>query len=79
MTKRDDFPRCKDSDTFMKMQRALFSSRRKTVKNNLTAFLSNAEKASLALEKAGIDEKKRAEQLSIEELLRLSDCVLEVR
>jgi len=79
MTKRNDFPRCKDSDTFMKMQRALFSSRRKTVKNNLTAFLSNAEKASLALEKAGIDEKKRAEQLSIEELLRLSDCVLEVR
>ena len=79
MTRKDDFPRCYDSDVFMKMQRALFASRRKTVKNNLTAFLSSSDKAALALEKAGIDEKKRAEELKIEDLLRLSDCVVEVR
>ena len=57
------------------MQRSLFSSRRKTVKNNLTAFLSSSEKASEALSLCNIDPLKRAEVLSIEELLKLSDIL----
>lgn len=77
MTRREDFPRCSNPAVFMKMQRALFSSRRKTVKNNLSAFLSSAERASAALSQSGIDEKMRAEQLTIDELLRLSDAVNE--
>jgi 16S rRNA (adenine1518-N6/adenine1519-N6)-dimethyltransferase len=34
-TKKEDFPRCQNPALFIKMQRALFSSRRKTVRNNL--------------------------------------------
>jgi 16S rRNA (adenine1518-N6/adenine1519-N6)-dimethyltransferase len=40
-TKKSDFPGCKNQEAFVKMQRALFSSRRKTVRNNLSQFLKN--------------------------------------
>lgn len=74
--KRNDWPGCKDPVHFAKMQRALFSSRRKTVKNNLTAFLKDGEKAARALEDAAIDPQIRAEKLSLTDVLRLSDCVV---
>lgn len=76
-TKKENFPECKNPSLFIKMQRSLFSSRRKTVKNNLTAFLCDSTKASDALAKSGIDPLKRAEVLSIEELLHLSDILSE--
>lgn len=74
-TKKEDFPRCKNPSLFIKMQRALFSSRRKTVRNNLSLFLKNNEKTIDALTKAGIDPMKRAEVLTIEEMLHLSDVI----
>ena len=74
-TKKSDFPACKNPALFVKMQRALFSSRRKTVRNNLSQFLSNNDLAVSCLEKAGIDIMKRAEVLSLEELLKLSDVI----
>ena len=74
-TKKSDFPGCKNQEAFVKMQRALFSSRRKTVRNNLSQFLKNNDLAVACLEKAGIDIMKRAEVLSIEELLKLSDVI----
>ena len=74
-TKKSDFPGCKNPEAFVKMQRALFSSRRKTVRNNLSQFLKNNDLAVACLEKAGIDIMKRAEVLSIEELLKLSDVI----
>ena len=77
MTKRADFPRCENPKLFMKMIRQLFSSRRKTVRNNLLA-LAGAEKTDAALEKAGIKGSERAEDLSVETLLKLSDCLNEV-
>lgn len=75
MILRNDFPCCQNPSLFMKVQRALFSSRRKNVRNNLTNFLSNAEKAAAALEKAGIEPSKRAETLSIKDILLLSDIL----
>lgn len=75
-TKKADFPRCKNPDFFVKFQRALFSNRRKTVKNNLQSFLrscnsnGNAEEILLA---AKVKESARAEELCVEELLHLSD------
>jgi len=45
MTKKESFPGCKDPLTFVKMQRALFSSRRKTVRNNLSVYLKNNDLA----------------------------------
>lgn len=74
-TKKADFPCCKNPALFVKMQRALFSSRRKTVRNNLSQFLKNNDLAVSCLEKAGIDIMKRAEVLSLEELLKLSDII----
>ena len=74
-TKKADFPCCKNPALFVKMQRALFSSRRKTVRNNLSQFLKNNDLAVSCLEKAGIDIMKRAEVLSLEELLKLSDVI----
>ena len=74
-TKKEDFPRCQNPKLFIKMQRALFSSRRKTVRNNLQGFLNNNEKTMLCLEKAGIDPMLRAEVLTIEDMLKLSDVI----
>ncbi|MDY6398814.1 MAG: 16S rRNA (adenine(1518)-N(6)/adenine(1519)-N(6))-dimethyltransferase RsmA [Treponema sp.] len=77
MTKREDFPRCQNPKLFMKMLRQLFSSRRKTVRNNMLALAGN-EKTDLALEKAGIKGSVRAEDLSVDMLLKLSDALNEV-
>jgi 16S rRNA (adenine1518-N6/adenine1519-N6)-dimethyltransferase len=73
MTKRAEWPRCKDPAFFMKMLRALFASRRKTIKNTLSVFLTDQGRALEVLEAAGIDPQIRAERLSVEELLALSD------
>lgn len=77
LTKKADFPCCKNPKTFVKLQRALFSSRRKTVRNNLTTYLSNSDLALAYLEKAGIDPMKRAEVLTLPEMLKLSDVIEE--
>ena len=75
MTKKADFPCCKNPALFIKMQRALFSSRRKTVRNNLSQFLKNNDLAVSCLEQAGIDIMKRAEVLTLDELLKLADVI----
>jgi len=77
MTKKEDFPNCQNPALFVKVQRALFSSRRKTVRNNLSVFLKNNDMAVEYLNKANIDVMKRAEVLTVEELLRLSDVINE--
>lgn len=74
-TKKENFPFCESPKTFLKMQRSLFLSRRKTVRNNLTQYLKNGDLALKALENAGIDPMKRAEVLQISELLKLSDVL----
>ena len=61
------------------MQRALFSARRKTIKNNLTNFLGSSEKAAEAIALAGLAENVRAEALKLEQLLKLSDEVCKVK
>ena len=74
-TKKENFPCCENPALFVKMQRALFSSRRKTVRNNLQGFLSSSDKAIASLEKAGIDPMLRAEVMTIEQMLRLCDVI----
>jgi 16S rRNA (adenine1518-N6/adenine1519-N6)-dimethyltransferase len=86
MTKKDQWPRCASPDAFMEILRALFSSRRKTVKNNFAAYLArtgregegsqgaDAEAVRL-LGLAGIDPARRAETLSVDDFIRLSDAV----
>ncbi len=61
-------PRIKVSDEklYERVVRAAFSSRRKMIGNSLQSLLSK-EAASKSLELAGIDKKRRAETLTIEE------------
>ncbi|MBQ9908196.1 MAG: ribosomal RNA small subunit methyltransferase A [Treponema sp.] len=75
MTKREDFPRCENPGLFMKMIRQLFASRRKTVRNNLMGLAGGGQKCDLALQKAGISPSERAENLSVDSLLKLSDSL----
>ncbi|QTQ13977.1 ribosomal RNA small subunit methyltransferase A [Treponema parvum] len=75
MTPKAEFPRCEAPEFFVKLQRALFSLRRKTVKNNLSGFFSDAKDASRVLSSVGIDDNIRAERLGVEKLLALSDAI----
>nr|WP_294431225.1 16S rRNA (adenine(1518)-N(6)/adenine(1519)-N(6))-dimethyltransferase RsmA [uncultured Treponema sp.] len=75
MCRKEDFPRCENPKLFMKMIRQLFSSRRKTVRNNLLALAGGVEKTDAVLNAVGIKPSVRAEDLSIDELLRLSDSL----
>ena len=82
LTKREKpLVEVKDEDFFFTVTRASFAQRRKTLQNNLMSQLQNGkEKKELilsALERAGIDPKRRGETLSIEEFGRLSDELYE--
>ena len=74
LEKKEDFPQCLDAGHFMELQRALFLSRRKTIKNNLIQFYKNDDIAETVLETANIKANERAENLSLENILHLSDC-----
>lgn len=68
-----------DEAFFFRVVRASFGQRRKTLFNNLTHNLfPNVAKDEISgeLEKAGIDPKRRAETLSLEEFARLSEVLL---
>lgn len=80
-SKKENFPDCQNPSLFVKMQRALFSSRRKTVKNNLQKFLPSLgeafskDGADELLKKAGIEANVRAEALNVRQMLVLSDAI----
>lgn len=73
MIKKENFPNCKNPQLFVKMVRALFACRRKTIKNNLSAFVNDTDKVNTIIEKANLNPSVRAEALSVETLLMLSD------
>ncbi len=86
LKRRLDWPACRNPEVFLSMQRALFSSRRKTVRNNLSAYLAGRLPAetiisgdnsivSVILAEAAIDPGIRAECLTIADFLRLSDVI----
>lgn len=74
MTKKEDFPKCENPELFRKMVRQIFALRRKTLRNNLSRFVK-AEICDEALKIAGIEPSIRAENLSVEDLLKLSDVL----
>ncbi|MDE7391549.1 MAG: 16S rRNA (adenine(1518)-N(6)/adenine(1519)-N(6))-dimethyltransferase, partial [Treponemataceae bacterium] len=59
----------------MRLLRALFAARRKTVRNNLLPFVSGGDRVDAALRQAGIAPTARAESLTIEQMLALSDAI----
>lgn len=63
---------------FYRVVKASFSQRRKTIGNSLSAGLGvDKKQAGLILEKAGVDDQRRAETLSIEEFQTLTEVYLE--
>ena len=60
-----------EREKFFTLLRTLFSQRRKTIKNNLSRLFADKTQIADVLEKAGIDEKERAENLSLEDVVRL--------
>jgi len=73
------------SPCFYPLVRQLFSSRRKTIRNNLTAFLARRGKASPAdlvavlLEKSALDGGLRAENLHIDDFSALAKAAEDMR
>ena len=68
----------KNREMFFRVANAAFAMRRKTMLNNLCAtFRTERARASGWMEAAGLDEKVRGERLTLEELARLADVVLE--
>ena len=63
-----------DRDQFFKVVKAAFSKRRKTIINSLSTFGFDLEKDQIrqALEKVGIKPEERAENISVEDFIKLS-------
>jgi 16S rRNA (adenine1518-N6/adenine1519-N6)-dimethyltransferase len=66
-------PPVRDLSLFRALVQAVFTRRRKTLANALAAFREPSDKA--ALDRAGIDGKRRPETLTITEFARLSDLI----
>lgn len=58
---------------FLALVKACFVQRRKTIFNNLRAWLQDGDKARAMLEKAGIDPSCRAQNLGLEDFIRLHE------
>lgn len=56
---------------FFNLVRGCFRQRRKTIYNNLREYLDDAQLAKETLAKAGIEEGKRAQQLSVDDLRKI--------
>jgi 16S rRNA (adenine1518-N6/adenine1519-N6)-dimethyltransferase len=66
----------RDEAFFMRVIKAAFSQRRKTLRNALKQLELSRPALDLVLEKTGIDLGRRAETLTVEEFGRLSDVLL---
>ena len=81
-TKKQSPQRVRDARLFLSLVRGLFSSRRKTVKNNLSTILAARGKKMLPAESllkaAEIDPAARAESLTVYDFIRLSDTLCDV-
>ena len=78
---RLDKPRVepKDAKLMFELVRAGFNMRRKTLWNATKTLKVNKEKLEEAFEKSGIDPKRRAETLTVQEFATLADCIYDVK
>lgn len=74
-------PRVKAKDTklMFELVRAGFNMRRKTLWNAAKTLKLEKEKLEEAFERSGIDSKRRAETLTLEEFATLSDCIYDMK
>lgn len=83
LTKRCGFVKCKNTVLFSQIVRSLFHSRRKTVKNNLLSWIKTQrlpkeknEALQSVLVQAGLKENLRAENLTVNDFLKLT-CLID--
>ncbi|UTC74223.1 16S rRNA (adenine(1518)-N(6)/adenine(1519)-N(6))-dimethyltransferase RsmA [Treponema sp. OMZ 792] len=75
---KKDFAEYKNYKLFIKIVKALFSSRRKNIKNNLGGWMKSngyGDKIELVLQKAELNGNLRAESLTLYDFLLLSDII----
>jgi len=77
---RGDAGECQLPSCFHPLLRGLFSSRRKTIKNNLAVFLASRGKRSESMlaaimAESGLDGGKRAETLAFEDFVTLAEII----
>jgi 16S rRNA (adenine1518-N6/adenine1519-N6)-dimethyltransferase len=77
---RPDRPPARDRTVFEQLTRAVFTRRRKTLANALLAFRPAPQgRFTDALARAAIDGRRRPETLTIAELVRLANTLVETR
>ncbi|MGL4987459.1 MAG: 16S rRNA (adenine(1518)-N(6)/adenine(1519)-N(6))-dimethyltransferase RsmA [Treponemataceae bacterium] len=77
-TKKETLPWCENPQTFLKILRALFATRRKTIKNNVAVYLkqhNNPIDAESTLKKADLNPQLRAENLTLEQIIHLANTI----
>lgn len=60
---------------FFELVRACFKQRRKTIYNNLKGYLNDTDQTISVLEKAGIPQGNRAQELSVDDFLRIYEAL----
>ena len=78
MTKKEK-PFSGNSALFVKVVHALFSARRKTIQNNIKPLLAENISAEEFFEKCGISKTERAENLAVEDFIRISDMLSQLK
>ena len=79
LTKKGDY-QVTDEKVFFKMVKSAFAQRRKTILNSVASGMGiEKEKLALAIENAGLSPTARAEALTMEELVTLSNKICEVK
>lgn len=79
MTKRENQFDCKNPSDFVKLVHALFSARRKTIANNIKSILPPSVSIDDFFERAGISKSERAENLSVNDFVALSNILTSVK
>lgn len=69
----------KDEKLMFELVRAGFNMRRKTLWNAAKTLKLEKEKLEEAFEKSGVDPKRRAETLTLEEFAILADCIYDMK
>lgn len=75
LEKKDDILHLDKPEFFFRLIHALFSSRRKTVSNNIKQILPQGIDSAAMFEQAGISPSERAENLSVEQFVKLSQAI----
>ena len=79
LTKKGNY-QVTDEKVFFKMVKSAFAQRRKTILNSVSSGMGiPKEKIAIAIEKSGLSATARAEALTMEELVTLSNNICEVK